>query len=130
MRNGYYTRVIIKVEPIGKPRMTQSDKWRKRPAVQRYYDFKDTVQDFIGDTPLPERLVCEFYLTMPDSWGKKKRERMNGKPHQQKPDLDNLVKALTDSWSNEDKHLYSIRASKYWAESGYIKVELEGFEPS
>jgi Holliday junction resolvase RusA-like endonuclease len=34
---------------------------------------------------------------MPESWSKKKKERMNLKPHQQTPDADNLFKAFTDT---------------------------------
>ena len=32
---------IFKINPIGKPRMTQRDKWKHRPIVDQYFAFKD-----------------------------------------------------------------------------------------
>lgn len=32
---------IYDITPIGKPRMTRADKWKKRPAVMRYRAFCD-----------------------------------------------------------------------------------------
>ena len=29
------------VNPVAKPRMTQRDKWKKRPVVDKYYAYKD-----------------------------------------------------------------------------------------
>ena len=36
----------------------------------------------------------QFHFAMADSWSKKKKAEMNGKPMQQKPDNDNLFKAF------------------------------------
>ncbi len=38
-----------------------------------------------------------FHIPMPESWSKKKKEKMCFKPHQSTPDLDNLYKAFTDT---------------------------------
>ena len=45
---------------------------------------------------------------------------MGGKPHQQTPDLDNLVKGLADSVYDEDSGIYDFRATKLWGREGAI----------
>jgi Holliday junction resolvase RusA-like endonuclease len=39
----------------------------------------------------------QFHFALPDSWSKKKKEEMLYKPHQQKPDNDNLFKSFCDT---------------------------------
>ncbi|KNE88062.1 hypothetical protein PSTG_18543, partial [Puccinia striiformis f. sp. tritici PST-78] len=58
-----------------------------------------------------------FVLPMPDSWSKKKRTEMAGKPHQQKPDKDNLEKALLDAIFEDDCRILDGRVTKVWGES-------------
>jgi len=41
------------VTPIGKPRMTQSDRWKKRDCVVRYFNFKDEIRRQMGDFVFP-----------------------------------------------------------------------------
>lgn len=51
---------------------------------------------------------------------------MNGKPHQQKPDKDNLEKALLDAIFEDDCRIWDGRVSKVWGETGKIIIkELE-----
>ncbi len=64
-----------------------------------------------------------FVLPMPPSWSKKKRDAMDGQPHQQKPDLDNLKKSLLDALFEDDSHIWDARTSKVWGETGMIIIE-------
>lgn len=110
--------------PAPKPRMTQRDRWAQRPAVLRYRAFCDEVR--AAGVEIPEsgaHLV--FVLPMPKSWSKKKRAAMNGKPHQQKPDVDNLLKAVLDAVHSDDAHIWSISAAKLWGEVGSITITTE-----
>ena len=43
------------------------------------------------------------------------------KPHQQRPDVDNLVKGVMDSLFQEDSHIHTIEAKKVWSDVGYIE---------
>lgn len=61
---------------------------------------------------------------MPKSWSKKKHVEMNGKPHQQKPDVDNLLKALMDAVFKDDCKVWNVTVSKVWGTSGNITVML------
>jgi Holliday junction resolvase RusA-like endonuclease len=110
------------ITPIGKPRMTRRDKWAKRPAVMRYWAFCEEVR--ARGMTIPEAGArIEFHIPMPKSWSKKKRKLMNGKPHQQKPDLDNIIKGCMDSVYSEDCTVHEIYAKKVWAETGAIVIE-------
>ena len=81
----------IEINPVSKPRMTQRDKWAKRPCVVRYYGFKDELRRAWGGKEVPDQINLIFYLQMPSGWSKKRRNQMLNKPHQQKPDIDNLL---------------------------------------
>jgi Holliday junction resolvase RusA-like endonuclease len=46
---------------------------------------------------------------------------MNGKPHQVKPDIDNMLKAVFDVLCPQgDQGIHSIVAKKIWGEEGKI----------
>ena len=64
-----------------------------------------------------------FILPMPESWSKKKKDRMRFKPHQQKPDKDNLEKGLLDAIFEEDCRVWDSRVSKRWGDQGEIWIE-------
>ncbi|MDR9934857.1 RusA family crossover junction endodeoxyribonuclease, partial [Enterobacter cloacae] len=57
---------------------------------------------------------------------KKTRAAMDGQPQQQKPDLDNLPKALLDALFEDDAPIWDARASKIWGETGMIMIEYIG----
>lgn len=112
---------IFTITPMGKPRMTRADKWKKRPEVMRYRAFCDEVR--LNNIPFPEAGGhITFILPMPQSWSKKKREQFNGKPHQSKPDFDNLIKALSDAIFADDAHIWDCRVTKLWGEKGQIII--------
>jgi Holliday junction resolvase RusA-like endonuclease len=47
---------------------------------------------------------------------------MNGMPHKQKPDADNLLKSVLDAVYASDAHVWDIRVIKLWADEGSIEV--------
>ena len=80
-----------------------------------------------GNGPLTVGLV--FYLPMPASWSKKKRGAMLHSPHCQKPDLDNLAKAVLDGLQpviGDDCRVWQFGVlRKLWAEHGGIGITIE-----
>lgn len=116
--------IIIEHEPMGAPRMVQSDKWKKREVVLRYFALKDAVRkacEAVG-YKMGGTLTVDFELSMPKSWPQKKRDFLRGKPHQQKPDIDNMGKAVADSFNEDDSHVHTMRLSKTWADVGRIII--------
>lgn len=113
--------ITIPLPPHPKPRMTRADKWKKRPVVVSYRQWCDSLRLLMSE-PLPPAYEVTFHIPMPPSWSKKKKAAMLGQPHQQRPDIDNLLKALQDALCDEDSHFWQIHATKLWAEEGAISI--------
>jgi Holliday junction resolvase RusA-like endonuclease len=95
----------------------------------RYRAFRDAVWALSAKwrRHLPDGgVTVTFHLPMPKSWSHKKQSQMIAQPHQQKPDLDNLLKALLDSlYPDDDTHVWDVRAIKVWDTSGRITLEWD-----
>jgi Holliday junction resolvase RusA-like endonuclease len=123
----------FKVTPVGKPTMTQKSKFGSKKGISAYYAFRDQVRlqaNVFGLRKLPSSLYkLIFYVPMPKSWPKSKREKLRHHGCESKPDLDNLIKAFGDCFG-EDKHIYQITngVGKYWADEGSILLTLNGNE--
>ena len=114
------------IDPVAKPRQTRSDIWKDppRPAVSKYRDFADTLRLLAlknGYSAL-DTLDVLFVIPFPKSYGKKKMEALNGRPHQVKPDVDNLVKAVLDIFLKNDSSVWKINAEKRWGYEGKIII--------
>jgi len=124
----------LNIPPCPKPRMTKADRWRKRQSVLKFFAFRDAVRQYkesfcVLRSPYHahdlefESFEIEFHVPMPKSWSKKKRKDMAGSPHQQRPDLDNYLKAWKDSVFEEDSVVWRVKASKVWTDGlGHIIV--------
>lgn len=114
---------VVEHEPTPAPRMTKSDKWKRRPRVMRYFDFRDAVQRAAGPvSDVADRIECSFFFTMPSSWSKKKCAEMAGKPHRQRPDADNCLKAVLDALYEEDGAVHETETRKRWCYPGQGRV--------
>lgn len=109
------------ITPVAKPRMTRSDKWKRRPIVLRYRAFCDEVR--LRRVELPESYHVVFVIPMPESWSSRKKATMDGQPHRQVPDKDNLEKALLDALHEDDCHIWDGRVTKIWGKKGEIRIE-------
>jgi Holliday junction resolvase RusA-like endonuclease len=49
---------------------------------------------------------------------------MEGRPHQSKPDIDNLLKGFMDALLEDDARIWEVKASKLWGVNGSIKVQI------
>tara|TARA_R100001244_G_scaffold125129_1_gene95094 strand:+ start:1272 stop:1640 length:369 start_codon:yes stop_codon:yes gene_type:complete len=116
---------VFPIIPVPKPRMTVSDRWKKRPAVLRYRKYADDLR-FLADSQnyqIINPLSLVFVLPMPKSWSKKKKKFMDGKPHCSRPDLDNLIKAFQDALAEEDSYIHTYgKMHKMWGYDGKIII--------
>lgn len=122
---------FIPVEPMGKPRMTRKDKWAKRPCVERYWAFKDALRvklkEALGELPAPEKVTMfswVAYFVPPKSWKKKKREDCIGTLHRQKPDRDNVDKAILDAIFDDDSKISVGTLKKVWGRQAGILISF------
>ena len=105
--------IAVEFAPMGKPRMTQADRYRKRDCVSRYWAYKDELRLAVREV-LPDTIEMGFAIPMPPSWSSKKRAAMMGQPHRQKPDFDNLEKGFTDALLKEDCRIWAASSLKVW----------------
>jgi len=73
----------------------------------------------------PAALKLTFHMEMPKSWSQKKRAKYAGTitMHQTRPDIDNLSKAVMDALCEDDSYIFSLYATKLWAEEAGIEIE-------
>lgn len=120
--------VTFPVTPVAKPRMTQRDQWAKRPAVVRYRAYCDALRGYAGREgfELPDAGAhITFVIPMPPSWSKRKRAAMDGAPHQQKPDVDNLLKGLFDALRPDDAAIWQVAGmEKRWGTVGRVVIRI------
>lgn len=110
------------ITPVPKPRQTQSDKWKQRPCVMRYRAFADKVRG--EGVKFKNGDSVTFGLPMPKSWSAKKKTTVEGTPHKQVPDIDNLLKSLLDALYGDDSHIWHIgEVKKLWSVEGYLLIE-------
>ncbi len=110
------------INPVAKPRMSRSDRWRKRPATAKYWHFVDQCK--LNRVILPcFGANVTFILPMPKSWSAKRRINTDTAPHMQRPDLSNLLKALEDAIYKEDSVIYDVHIKKVWGFEGKIIIE-------
>jgi Holliday junction resolvase RusA-like endonuclease len=114
--------IKVNVTPLAKPRMTRRDKWAKRPVVTAYRAYGDELRLKLPGYTLPEALYVTFYLPMPISWSERKKVRMEGMPHKQRPDIDNLLKGVMDHLATEDCYIWKVNQCKLWAREGAIEI--------
>ena len=114
----------LKINPIPKPRMTRADTWKKRPCVVKYWAYKDELRVLLNNhnIKIGDNICIEFHVAMPKSWSKKRKNEMNGLNHTKRPDVDNLLKGFMDAIFEEDSHIHTVYAKKYWAKEPSIVI--------
>ena len=145
------------IDPCPAPRQSQRDKFKPSPQVRRYRAFRDFL--FYKARPgLPKakqikHIKLQFEIAMPAVWDRQKKFDYLGLPHQQKPDLDNLIKAAIDAlWpkkapilaipgspkydhklrglrlkhthDDDDAGIGSLSAEKVWSDKGKVTITL------
>lgn len=120
-------RFTIPVAPIGAPRMTQRDRWAKRPCVVRYFAWKDAVRPHLpANLPKnPTGVSWTAYFPFPKSYSAKKRKELAGQYHQEKFDRDNIDKALLDLMFEQDKGVAFGTICKRWDDGLGPRIEIE-----
>jgi hypothetical protein len=135
---------ILNITPQTNVRATQGDRIffripreKLRPAglsrllrLEKYNDYKQSVSALVKQQrfTIPEQNVhIIFYIPVPKTWKEYKKQEMHMKLHQQKPDIDNLVKAIFDSVFTEDKYIADFRATKRWVNQsdGWIEFLMD-----
>lgn len=120
--------IEIYTDPIAKPRMTQRDRWAKRPCVVRYRQYCDRLREDceLEGWTLPDSVAMTFVIEMPGSWSQKKKREMCGHPHRhtKRNDIDNLIKGVLDALRpDDDSGVWRVSAAKRWGKCGIVILE-------
>ena len=127
-------KIVIPMPPISKGRPRFANGHAYTPAKTRAYE--EAVQliarrlikePFTG----PLKVEIQFYLPIPKSWSKAKKQAAMDKMivPSSKPDIDNLCKAIMDSLNggigyNDDKQIVELHTYKWYGEPR-TEIELE-----
>jgi Holliday junction resolvase RusA-like endonuclease len=128
-------RITILGKPIHKkrPRFARHGRF-----ITTYSDQKDEQNDIrliiksqLSCEPLtcPICLEVKFYMPIPKSYSKKKRERLIGRHHTKKPDIDNLEKFICDclngiAW-RDDAQVAISHTEKIYDENPRTEITIE-----
>jgi Holliday junction resolvase RusA-like endonuclease len=115
---------VINICPMGAPRMNRSVRWKPNKAQIRYFAFKDALRAAVGSPPVPDELIVTAHLPICNSWSKKRRAEMVGKPHRIRPDWDNISKGICDALFGQDCGIWSGSCKKFWCQQGQERLEL------
>lgn len=121
--------VLPGLRPVSKPRMTQKDKWAKRPSVMAYRAYCDELRERLHEaTGGPIECSGGFswlvWFKMPDHWSRKKREEMRDEIHQVRPDRDNIDKGILDALFAEDASIAFGSINKKWDDGNGPRMEF------
>ena len=128
------TEFTIHGKPKGKqrPRMAKGGFVFTPKATRDYESVVREVAATLFKEPLigEVRLSVYAYFEIPKSWSKKKRKDHIGRHHLQTPDLDNVVKSITDGMNRiafvDDKQVAELVCAKYWVDGpGNVRVIVE-----
>ena len=123
---------ILNITPQTSPRPRLSKFGIHMPA--KYMKYKNDLMFLIKQCNVPKSdfyigLEAHFYFPYPKSYPKK--EKIQDRYHQVKPDADNIVKGLQDCLESvgllkNDSQICNLHVKKYYTdrEIGYIKFTL------
>lgn len=107
------------IRPVPAPRQSQRDRFAPQRRVKRYRDYCGQVKDHGVWKLTPGDLVI-FYMPIAK---RRRKDNLDGMPHTQVPDVDNLLKALLDAQYQDDAHIWNIQPYKLWHPTGGIYIE-------
>ena len=76
----------------------------------------------------PVEVSIVAWFPMPASWSKKKRREHEGRWHTQKPDADNIAKAvldaLSDHWQDDCQVVILTVQKRWWSGTGLTQIRV------
>jgi Holliday junction resolvase RusA-like endonuclease len=95
----------------------KSNSYHKQAQTAAWLEMRGR-QKFSG----PVAVEARFVFRPPPSWPERRRAEAFGRPHVQRPDLDNLVKQILDAMNavvfGDDATVTEIKATKTWGPAG------------
>tara|TARA_R110002153_G_scaffold2259_4_gene11015 strand:- start:197 stop:616 length:420 start_codon:yes stop_codon:yes gene_type:complete len=125
-------RIIFDINPCpaSRPRVTRWSTYYPKKYTQFKKDMIALTSE-LDITPSESLLSVDigFYIGMPKSWSKKKKELKNGQYCDNNADVDNYLKAILDSLNEviyvDDRQIVEIYAKKLYSDKPCIKFNMK-----
>ena len=118
----------ITEQPVAKqrPRMTRNGRvYRPSKTVA----FEKAIRGIVAPLHGPVKVTVWATFKPPVSWTKKKTAAKMNMPHIQRPDLDNVAKAICDALNGvaytDDSQIAAIEARKVWGPTARTVITIE-----
>ena len=127
----YEQRKLEGKKHLGSP----NDYINRKKYILKYFEYKRKLKieaNKVGLHSFPlQNIWIKFFIPMPKSWSKKKKNQHCFELHSVRPDIDNYSKGLFDSLLKEDNFISDFRASKFWYDGpGHIEIEVGSLPPA
>jgi Holliday junction resolvase RusA-like endonuclease len=124
---------VVNGEPVPKARPRFVRKTGRTYTPQKSADYESKIR-FAASGIVSEiqmgtiRLHAIFHFPVRKSWSNAKRKSRVNREHQTRPDLDNLVKAVSDGLNGvayaDDQQIAVIEAKKFWSVMGRTEIQI------
>ena len=136
MNSEYGWTVFVPGTPVAQPRHRVSARGgfarTYLPKKHPVHQYKARIAEHTEDWPVfvgPLNVFIELAFPMPQSWSYKKQAAMREAWHTQKPDVDNVAKAILDALKDrwkDDTQVVRLTVDKRWTdcEQGHTWLEI------
>lgn len=103
-------------------------------ATARYENLVKLLALEAGITPIdgPVHIVISVFVSVRQSWSKRKQNDYLGGPAAVKPDLDNVIKSIMDGLNGvgyaDDKQVAAVTAMRTWGNQDSVSITLADSE--
>lgn len=112
----------IPLRVMGKPRMTQRDKWMKRPSVMKARSQSDLIRAAFNTETKYYQATCVSWVAVFQT-----TKFSAGAVHRAKPDRDNIDKLILDALFSNDEGVGGLSGTqKMWADEDVLLIAIEG----
>lgn len=130
-------RFTVPGNPVGKQRPRFDSRSRRTYTPEKTVGYENLVALMAGGSARgdmlqgPISMEIRVYFPIPKSTSKKRRKELAEEKvwHTKKPDLDNVIKAISDGSSGiafrNDSQISRITAVKYYSEDPRVEVKME-----
>jgi Holliday junction resolvase RusA-like endonuclease len=108
---------------MGAPRQTRNSHWSNKKTIDKYHAFRDEIRLHTRHINDGTAYRIIFMVQMANSWSDKKKAAKLYQLHDQKPDTDNMVKAVLDAMMIEDCKVAYTESVKLWSNEPLIIIE-------
>jgi Holliday junction resolvase RusA-like endonuclease len=128
--------IVIPCKPFAKQRPRFARKGGRVYTPKPTLDYEAMVAALLRDAipePLtgPVRLAIYAHFKIAKSWSAKKKDDLIWTPHLQTPDLDNIVKAISDAANGiafkDDSQIADLVCKKVWSHTDQVLVTIKQF---